>query len=306
MNARRNPPDGFDSTLSFEPLRAPSSNATGSVRAIGSIMSDIRHLTPEQVRTVLEWQREKGVRFGEAAIALGFVEPEDVLAALADQFGYPYATPERWERNPELVTLIQPFSAQSEVFRGIRSQITMRTGRQGEAKRALAVLSPDSQDGKTYFAANLAVALAQLGGRTLLVDADLRVPRLHQVFDCANHLGLSSILAGRREGQVFRQAAGMNSLVLLTAGPVPPNPTELLERPGFSILMNALVAKFDHVVVDTPAASRGADASIIASRCGSALVLARHNETRLNALQGLVNSLDGSTTRLVGTVLNQY
>ncbi len=295
--AQGNPVDG--------PLNKPASAGVHD-RSIGSIIAETRNLSADQVERVLQYQRERGIRFGEAAVALGYVNAEDVLEALSKQFHYPYAPSERKSRSPELVALNQPFSSQAEVFRGIRSQITMRLYRENEARRALAVISPDSLDGKSYFAANLAVTLAQLGGRTLLVDADLRRPRQHEIFDIKNQSGLSSILSGRSEPRVIQQVEGLNSLFVLPVGAVPPNPVELLERPAFGLLMRELAVKFDHVLVDTSAGQYGADAAIVASRCGAALVLARQNKSRVTALQDLTDSLDGMSTTLVGTVMNEY
>ncbi len=153
------------------PTNSKSSGPGVHDRSIGAIIAETRNLSADQVERVLQYQRERGIRFGEAAVALGYANAEDVLEALSKQFHYPYAPSERKVRSPELVALNTPFSSQAEVFRGIRSQITMRLYRENEPRRALAVISPDSLDGKSYFTANLAVTLAQLGGRTLLVDA---------------------------------------------------------------------------------------------------------------------------------------
>ncbi len=275
-------------------------------RSIGDIIRDARNLTAEEVEQVLSYQREKGVRFGEAAIALGLVSQDEVLSALARQFHYPLATAEKRNSNPELVSLNQPFSVQAEAFRAIRSQISMRTDPTRETALALAVISPAVGDGKTYFAANLAIAIAQLGGRTLLVDADLRSPRQHLVFGLRNTAGLSTILSGRAESQVIQQADGVPNLFVLPGGPLPPNPSELVERPAFGLLMRELCSKFDHVVVDTPAAAHGADAAVIASRCGSALVVARKNSSKVSGLQDLVASLQGSSVEIAGAVVNEF
>jgi chain length determinant protein tyrosine kinase EpsG len=276
-------------------------------RSIGSIIGETRNLSAEQVEQIVRYQREKGVRFGEAAIALGFASADDVLFALAQQFHYPYAPEEQRKLNPELVALNQPFSAQAEAFRAIRSQLTARVFTEGDMQRsALAVVSPESGDGKTFFAANLAVALAQLGGRTLLVDADMRGPRQHQVFGLDNNAGLSGILSGRAESKVVQQAQGVPSLFVLPVGITPPNPLELVERPAFALLIRELTAKFDHVVVDTPAAIYGSDAAVIAARCGSALVIARRNESRVGALQDLVATLADTPAKLAGVVMNEY
>ncbi len=300
-----------DSTVhEFQPgSAAAESSAKGAVvdRSIGDIIAETRHLSAEQVEQILAHQRARGIRFGEAAIQLGFASTDDVLFALAQQFHYPYAPEEQRKASPELVALNQPFSVQAESFRAIRSQLMMRVfNEQQEPRRALAVISPNSGDGKTFFAANLAVALAQLGGRTLLVDADMRGPRQHAVFNLTNNSGLSGILSGRVESQVVQQVPGVASLFLLPVGITPPNPLELVERPAFGLLIRELVSKFDHVVVDSPASEYGADATVIAARCGAALVMARKDATRVGKLQDLVASLADSTTQLAGVVMNEY
>ncbi len=275
-------------------------------RSIGAIIAEARKLTPQQVEQVLRYQRDHGIRFGEAAIALGMASTEDVLGALSEQFHYPYAPNERSNRSPELVTLFQPFSSQAESFRAVRSQLLARLYREGAPRRPLAVVSPDTLDGKSYFAANLAVTLAQLGGRTLLVDADMRAPRQHSIFDVSNQSGLSSILLGRSEERMIQPIRDVPSLLLLPLGVIPPNPVELLERPAFGLLLRELARKFDHVVVDTAAFSRGPDASIVAFRCGAALAIARRNASRIAELRDLSDLLSSGTAELVGAVVNEF
>lgn len=286
-------------------VQADNQNALAD-RSIGSILANLRNLTAEQVEKIASHQRDNGVRFGEAAVSLGYASNDDVMFALAQQFHYPYAAEDKRSANSELVTLNQPFGVQSESFRAVRSQIMMRLFNEGQPRRAIAVVSPDGGDGKTYFAANLAVVLAQLGGRTLVVDADLRHPRLHEVFGVGNKAGLSGILSGRAESQIIQQVPGVPSLFLLPVGNTPPNPLELLERPAFGLLMRELLSKFDHVVVDTPAACYGSDSAVIASRCGAALVVARKDKARVGALQDMVASMSETPAAVVGVVFNQY
>ena len=275
-------------------------------RSIGSIIAETRNLSAEQVEKVLDHQRAHGIRFGEAAIALGFASADDVLFALAQQFHYPYAPEEQRKGSPELVAMNQPYGIQAEAFRAIRSQIMMRLFGDRDERHAIAVVSPDSGDGKTFFSANLAITLAQLGGRTLLVDADMRGPRQHQVFNIENGAGLSGILSGRAEPKVIQQVNGMPSLFILPVGITPPNPLELVERPAFGLLVRELLAKFDHVVVDTPAAIYGSDCAVIAARCGAALVVARQNNSRIGSLQDLVASLGASTAKVAGVIVNEF
>lgn len=279
-------------------------------RSIGDILAELRHLTAAQVEKVLEYQRSKGVRFGEAAVALGLASKDDVLFALAQQFHYPYAPEEKGKLKGDLVALNEPFSARAEGFRALRSQLMMRLFGETDAAqgggRALAIISTDSGDGKTYTATNLAVSLAQLGGRTLLVDADMRNPSVHEAFNLNNQTGLSGILSGRADKQVIQQVPAIPSLFVLPVGTTPPNPQELVERPAFGLLLRELVAKFDHVIVDTPAAVHGADAAVIAAKCGAALVLARKNKSRSDALRELVASLAGAPVKLTGVVFNEF
>ena len=276
-------------------------------RSIGDIIAETRNLSADQVEQILARQRERGVRFGEAAIQLGFASTDDVLFALAQQFHYPYAPEEQRKLSPELVALNQPFSVQAEAFRAIRSQLMMRVfNEQADVNRALAIVSPDSGDGKSFFAANLAVTLAQLGGRTLLIDADMRGPRQHEVFNLPNKSGLSGILSGRAQSQVVQQVPGVSSLFLLPVGITPPNPLELVERPAFGLLIRELISKFDHVVVDTPASIYGSDSAVIASRCGAALVVARKDRGRVATLEDLVGNLAEGNTKLAGVLFNEY
>lgn len=299
------------SVLDAEPVHArpgmaDAQDTVQQERSIGDIIAELRHLNAEQVEKVLAHQRSNGLRFGESAVALGLASREDVLFALSQQFHYPYAPEEQRKASPELVSLNEPFSPRAESFRALRSQLMMRVFAEGEVHPAVAVISPDAGDGRTYCAANLAVTLAQLGGRTLLVDADMRSPRMHELFRLHNQSGLSGILSGRADKQVIQQVPGITSLFVLPVGTTPPNPLELVERQAFGLLMRELMSKFDHVVVDTPAASQGADASVIAARCGAALVIARRHVARVAALNELVASLAGSPARLVGAVMNDH
>lgn len=303
------PPAGAPPPLRGLPGGGGGGDGNGQVvdRSIGDIIAELRNLSAEQVEQVLAHQRGSGLRFGEAAVALGMASRDDVLFALSQQFHYPYAPEEGRQLDSELVTLNEPFSPRAEGFRALRSQLIMRVFAPNGARRpALAVISPQAGDGKTYCAANLAVVLAQLGGRTLLVDANMRAPRLREVFKLDNRNGLSGILSGRTGQNVIQQVAAVPSLFVLPVGVTPPNPLELVERPAFGLLMNELADKFDHVVVDSPAAVHGADATVIAARCGAALVMARKHASRVGMLQEMVANLAGTPARVAGVVVNEF
>ena len=275
-------------------------------RSIGDLLREMRRLTDKQVEQILIHQREHGVRFGEAAVALQFASHDDVVWALSQQFHYPYTPGERPE-NAELVVAANPFSEEAEAFRELRSQLMMGVMGSEESHRALAVVSPNIGDGKTYLVANLAVAFSQLGGRTLLVDADMRTPRQQDVFGIDHPMaGLSGILSGRAEQNVIVQVPDLPSLYLLPAGAVPPNPLELVQRPAFGLLISELLSKFDYVVVDTPANVHGADARVIAAKCGAALVVGRKDKSRMAVMSTLLKALGKSPVKLAGVVMNEY
>ncbi|MFZ4289277.1 polysaccharide biosynthesis tyrosine autokinase [Variovorax sp. HJSM1_2] len=286
---------------------AQSADARVVGRSIGDLIREARNLNQQQIEQVLQYQRQHRVPFGEAAIALKFATRDDVLWALAQQFHYPYATQgDVANLNEELITAIDPFSDESEIFRDVRSQLLAGIMAPDLPPRALAVLSPDVGDGKTFFAANLAVAFSQLGGRTLLVDADMRTPRQHEIFNVPGRTGLSNILAGRAEADVIHESTALPGVFVLPVGVVPPNPLELVQRPTFGLLMHELCAKFDHVVVDTPAATHGADARVIAAKCGAALVIGRRGRSRLDAIEVLVGQVQKSHARFAGVMINEH
>lgn len=301
--------------VSFSPVSSPlqavvsdrpSTKNTVVDRSIGDIIRAARHLSDEQIENIVAYQRDHGLRFGAAAVALGYVDDDDVLWALSQQFHYPYAPEELRHQNPELVIASAPFSDQAEMFRDLCSQITLPAPDPGRSRRAYSVVSPEVGDGKSFMAANLAVAFSQIGGRTLLVDADMRTPRQHEIFGIDSSAGLSSVLAGRNESDIIHSVPNLPSLFVLPVGIVPPNPMELLQRPSFALLVQELLHKFDHVVVDTPALSRGADARVIAARCGAALAVGRKGRTRMAAMGHLIDELQLGRTQLIGVILNEH
>lgn len=275
-------------------------------KSIGGIIAEANNLSADQVAEILAHQRETGLKFGEAAVVLGYAKREDVLWALSQQFHYPYQGTRDGRISSELVVATTPFEAPAEFFRDIRSSL-LSVLSDDSGTRALALCSPDTGDGKSFFAANLAVAFSQLGRRTLLLDADMRTPRQHELFRLEDvGPGLSSVLAGRAETNVIRPIDALPSLYLLPVGVVPPNPLELIQGPAFDLLLAELLTKFDFVVVDTPAASHGADARVTAMKCGASMVIARKGVNRMKALKAFVASLKKKDHRFAGLVMNDY
>lgn len=291
-------------------LRATSNTSAPLVpyRALGHHLRDDALLSDAQIEQVLIHQQAHGLRFGEAALALSLVTRAQLLRALARQFAFPVLPADQHMLAAELVVAHDPFGLAAERFRALRSQLLANPASvvagAGRPRRALAVLSPASGDGKSMLAANLAISFSQLGLRTLLVDANLRRPRLHTLFGLSQPVGLGGLLGGR-PGAALCSVAGLPSLQLLPAGGLPPNPLELIERPTFTLLLQEWTAQFDQVIVDTPAAEHGADARVLAAKCGAALLVARPGRSALGATQRLVQALRAGPAALLGMVFNQ-
>lgn len=275
-------------------------------RSIGAILIDSGRLTTEDAERVLRKQRDEDLRFGEAAIKLGLLDEGDIQFALARQFDYPYLVPGESNVSAELVAAYQPFSRQVEALRALRSQLVLRWFNGAPDRRALAVVSPTRKEGRSYLAANLAVVFSQLGESTLLIDADLRNPRQHQLFGLSNKVGLAQLISGRADKSAIDRVPALMDIFVLTAGSMPPNPQELLSRVAFVTLLAELSTRFDVIIIDTPAAEEGADAQTIAVRTGAALLVARENGSFIADLQDLSDSLHHAATAVVGVVLNSY
>lgn len=283
---------------------SPHAAAQWQDRRLGEILARRLDLPEQDLERIATTARAHGLRFGDAAVALGLASPQDVFMALASQFRYACAADATGPGAAEQLMLRQPRSAQAEAVRALRSELSRQLFRDGAPGAALAVVSPQGQDGRSFLCANLAVAWAQAGRRTLLIDADLRSPRQHQVFGVEESSGLSSLLAGRAGLEAIARVADVPGLCVLPAGPLPPNPLELVDGPVFRDLMGDLTGRFDQIVVDTPAATRGADALAIADRCGAALVVARRDASRLASLAALTGQLAQGPARLAGLVVN--
>jgi chain length determinant protein tyrosine kinase EpsG len=283
----------------------PNVSPTNSDKSIGDIIRQTNNLTSEQVEAILEYQKAKAVKFGEAAVALGLVKREQVLWALSQQFDYPYAADKKSQVNSELIVANRPFGENSEFFRSVRSQLISALFAEDGVGNALAVVSPSVGDGKSYFCANLAAAFSQLGGRTLLIDADLRNPRQQEIFSIASVEGLSGILAGRNQANIVKPVPDLPSLYVLPVGIAPPNPLELVQRPAFSMLLNELKSKFNYIIVDTPADSRGADSIVIAAAVGATVAVARRGATSMRDL-GIIAQRLQKSSKFLGVVINDH
>ncbi|SCX48833.1 chain length determinant protein tyrosine kinase EpsG [Nitrosospira sp. Nsp1] len=279
---------------------------TGNGSSIGAILVDTGRLSAENADRILRLQVEQGKRFGDTAIELGLLTEDDVRFALSRQFNNLYLPAGDNSLSYQLVAAYKPFSPIVEKLRALRSQLMLRWFDTEARLNSLAIMSPGIGEGRSFIAANLAVVFSQLGKRTLLIDANLRAPRQHELFKLGNNAGLSSMLAGRIGIEAIARVPSLLGLSVLPAGAVPPNPQELLGRAGFPELLQSVVRDFDVVIIDTPAAHEYAEAQIIAARASAALIVARKDRTSVAQTIELARSLQQTGTMPVGSVLNEF
>jgi receptor protein-tyrosine kinase len=282
----------------------PSGESPAYSQPIGGMLIEAGRLRVEDARRILELQRRKGIRFGEAGLMLKVLTPADIDFVLSRQFEYRYLEAGTSRVSAELVAAYAPFGEEAEALRALRAQLMRRWFDDGAARSALAVISAGRGEGRSRLAANLAVTFSQAGERTMLIDADMRRPRQHALFGVPNGMGLSTMLALRADGESIQRIAGLPDLSVLPAGPVPPNPQELLTRRVFAELLARLAEHYDVILLDSPPAAEAADAEILALRAGAALVVVRKNASRAAQVQALSEGIAKPT--IVGAVLNDF
>lgn len=292
--------------MKLEPIRDSHEHAPAPIQGanIGELLLDAGKISVSDAERVLKLQREEGLRFGEAAIKLGLVTGEDVRQALSLQFDYPYLAAGDTQLGAELLAAYRPFSQPVEGLRGLRTQLLLRWF--GAGHRTLALVGANAGDGCSFHAANLAVVFSQLGERTLLIDADLRSPRLHEIFRLGNRAGLSELLAGRCGDEAICHLESFVGLSVLTAGAPPPNPTELLTRNVLQRWLATFSERYDVILIDAAPAVHGGDAGAVAAHAGGVLMIARENQTPLGQLAALKESLSHTRAQVVGAVLNRF
>jgi chain length determinant protein tyrosine kinase EpsG len=238
---------------------------------------------------------------------MGLVERQDVIAALAEQYRYPIvheSTPLHGV-SKALVVAHDPFGREAEALRAIRSPIL--TGWLGKGMRSLAVVAGRRKEGCTYFAVNFAVSMAQLGVRTILVDANLRNPSVAEIFNLtARHDGLSGALRTATFGNLPILYDALPALSVLPAGALPPNPQELLSGQRFVDLADKLEHEFEAVIYDTAAGCDTADAHVVAARAGCSVLVARRDRSKFADVKSISAQIRETGCSIVGTVLNDY
>lgn len=210
---------------------------------------------------------------------------------------------ESTRREIELIPDRHPRMGVSEAYRSLRAALLMSTANE---LGVVALTSAESGEGKSSTACNLAVVIAQLGKRVLIIDADLRRPRLHQILGVSNRTGLVACLTS---GADIREAAlptGVDNLDILPSGPIPPNPSELLASPRMVELVRAMRSHYDMVIIDSPPVLAVSDPLHIGAVADGMVFCIASNSTHKEHCVTARDRLAMAEVKMLGTVLNRY
>lgn len=208
----------------------------------------------------------------------------------------------------ELITFTSPKSSVSEVFRTLRTNVQFINA--SNKLKSILVTSTVPGEGKSYVSANLAITFAQAGKRVVLVDADMRKGRQHEVFELSNENGLSNYLISAVEDDKidlgdYIKPTIVENLYVMTAGIVPPNPAELLTSQKMSDLIKALEKSADIVIFDGTPSTIVTDALIISRSIGSTLIVTSHKQTKMEDLKQIKKNIENVGGKIAGVVVNK-
>jgi chain length determinant protein tyrosine kinase EpsG len=279
-----------------------SENLLATSTKMGPMLVAMGKLSPKDLSMILATQKKHGLRFGDAAVKLGLVNANDINAILAEQFAYTQTPAASSKLDRRLSALFQPDSPQAEAMRSLRSELMLRYF-SPQPHRVLALISAEDAEGTALTTANLAISFAQLGLRTLLIDANLRDPQINGLFNLHAHApGLSDWIA-ERTAVIPTAVEPVRSLWILPAGTQAPNPQELLASRQYQERLGSLSQSFDVTLISTAPMDSNRDAQLVAAHAGAALLIARKNLTRTKALAAISSRLQELGVRLLGATL---
>ncbi|MFC5589116.1 CpsD/CapB family tyrosine-protein kinase [Sporosarcina soli] len=204
----------------------------------------------------------------------------------------------------KLVTNLNSKSIISEQFRTVRTNINFSMP--DKELNTLLFTSSAPGEGKSTSAGNVAIVFAQEGRKVLLVDADMRKPTMHYTFHMANTAGLSNLLTRKWSLDDVVKETGIKGLQLVTCGPIPPNPAELLSSKTMDALIEEFKDKYDLVVFDAPPLLSVADAQILSNKCDGTILVINSGTTEKNSVVKAKEALESADANIIGTLLNNF
>ena len=207
----------------------------------------------------------------------------------------------------EIITFTSPKSSVSEIFRTLRTNVQFMNA--SNEQKSILFTSTQAGDGKSWIAANLAITFAQAGKKVILVDTDMRRGRQHTIFELPNNKGLSNyLILSVKDSQdalaEYIQPTMIDNLYMITAGIVPPNPSELLTSTKMVNLIKMLEAMADIVIFDSTPSTMVTDAMAISRYVGSTIIVASHKKTKMEVLKQIKRNIENVGGKVGGVVLN--
>lgn len=202
-----------------------------------------------------------------------------------------------------LITFEKPQSALSETYRVLRTNLLFAGAE--SPFQTLMVTSALAMEGKSTTVSNLAIVTAQAGYNVILVDCDLRRPLQHKIFQIPNDLGFTNCIINEIEPEKAIYSLSIHNLQVLTSGPIPPNPAEVLNSRRARNLWSSLKSKYDYVFIDSPPLLAVTDAAVIAAQVDASLLVVRSGKTRKEIAVQAKERLQQANSRIIGVVLSQ-
>ena len=194
-----------------------------------------------------------------------------------------------------------PFNV-AESYKSIRTNIMFSLGTSD--KKIIAVSSPNPSDGKSTASANIAIAFAQTDSKVLLIDADMRKPVQHKTFKLSNTKGLSTLIVNMSTPEESIKQSVVENLDVLTSGPMPPNPSELLSSEQFAKLMKKLAKEYDYIIIDTPPVNVVSDAMVMTNLVSGVVLVVKHKVTTYGDISEALKQFEFAGANMLGFVLN--
>ena len=282
-------------------------------------------LSSEDLERITAFMQNSNFSFSQSALRLGVLTQGDVDVAierleqmngaekeslvetaihkLSEQRQLVVHVADALRPSSRLVLAHDPYNPRNELIRALRTELLLRNDTR--QSNVICMVSPSSGEGRSQLCAELAIAFAQLGRRTLLVDADMRRPSQHLLFPVTNTRGLSDSLIRGDHPYVY-SVEGLPTLSLLTTGVLPSNPLELLSSGRFERVLQDLRKAYEFVVIDTPPVTHCADALAIATLAGRVLFVVRTEHTRYKDTQETLRRLATTRAQILGTAMNHF
>lgn len=204
----------------------------------------------------------------------------------------------------KLITLKNPKSVVSESFRTLRTNIQY-SNIDNEIKTII-VTSASSDEGKSSVVSNLAVSVAYTGKKVLVIDCDLRKPTIHKLMEISNLKGLTNVLIGEMElEEIVHKSGELETLYILTSGPIPPNPSELLGSRTMENFLNSLKSEYDMIIIDSPPVGLVTDAAVLSTKADGVLLVVAAAEVEIEEIKRAQELLEKVNANILGVVLNK-